>query len=762
MDAETDKVKRLLDLAAAMSSAQAKETGNSKLDMGGIMAVLALAKQEEDEENEKSFLHGSLYNGNKNVSSYTKTTSSSSSTVSSSFVKTTKNETVNDVKTERREENKSFLHQHSQEMKEEKKGKKPNFDDNALNSDKILDQTNINCGAKVGERKGIFKSISDKNGTTKSEAFTDVKIEKREENKSFLHQQSQDMKKERTWEKSNTDGNAINSDQNEKRIDKKFGSKVAGKKGLFENISDKGATSSSNSSSTSNSPVIGKRFGRQVNTSATSQPYSKTNMNAQYNTGPGFLAKVIQDKTHATSNVITTESDMVTDAKTQGREGHRTFLHQHSQGNEENFCEQHNTDVKAANADQGLKLRDKNSGGQVAGRKAIFEATSDNKSETSSSKFSSIGSPSVFAKRFDRQEIAATNQTGSRPNINVPHFTGSAAIAKVINKKKNEVEWKYKNEPSNTSPALKSVNISQTQDNDKFKSICETKNVESSDSVSSNKDQTVRSEIIIDLSQKQNSKGLQRRLTQLLDPKDEQVSKFLAAISNLSSVQEEKTGNGRLDMQGILNAISVASGDIKNCQTVNHTDNCDSRTISNVENKKEVRDSTLSSSLTGEMKKTASFTGAHYTTLETKKATNQTTNSSGKARTTLPNSDEHLNSKNWTEALKGAKVSSGLHRAEVANVSNSSQDIGTNASKKGSTFDNSKQSVVSELKNILNNDTAEIHHMDRETKARGYQLPPMDPIEPEDIEPKNPTVKRIVYNQYREMLNSYSVSSQSK
>ena len=39
------QVSRLLELAAAMSSAQEKVTGNSKLDMSGIMAALAMAQE---------------------------------------------------------------------------------------------------------------------------------------------------------------------------------------------------------------------------------------------------------------------------------------------------------------------------------------------------------------------------------------------------------------------------------------------------------------------------------------------------------------------------------------------------------------------------------------------------------------------------------------------------------------------------------------------------------------------------------------------
>jgi len=59
------QVSRLLELAAAMSSAQEKVTGNGKLDMAGIMAALSLAHQEElsikessQAGGQSSFLHG--------------------------------------------------------------------------------------------------------------------------------------------------------------------------------------------------------------------------------------------------------------------------------------------------------------------------------------------------------------------------------------------------------------------------------------------------------------------------------------------------------------------------------------------------------------------------------------------------------------------------------------------------------------------------------------------------------------------------------
>merc|ERR1712072_1333936 len=65
MDMESAQVSRLLELAAAMSSAQEKVTGNGKLDMAGIMAALSLAHQEDlsikensQARGQNSFLHG--------------------------------------------------------------------------------------------------------------------------------------------------------------------------------------------------------------------------------------------------------------------------------------------------------------------------------------------------------------------------------------------------------------------------------------------------------------------------------------------------------------------------------------------------------------------------------------------------------------------------------------------------------------------------------------------------------------------------------
>merc|ERR1711971_254027 len=63
MDLNSNEVSRLLEYAAAMSAAQEKVTGSSKLDMAGIMAALAMARTRGEAEDtrvktpQQSFLH---------------------------------------------------------------------------------------------------------------------------------------------------------------------------------------------------------------------------------------------------------------------------------------------------------------------------------------------------------------------------------------------------------------------------------------------------------------------------------------------------------------------------------------------------------------------------------------------------------------------------------------------------------------------------------------------------------------------------------
>merc|ERR1712066_502449 len=94
MDLQSNQICRLLEYAAAMSSAQEKVTGSGKLDMAGVMA--ALARQEEalphtNVSGQRSFLHSNYCNSNNSINnndiSNNKSNSNSNSNYSTGLVR---------------------------------------------------------------------------------------------------------------------------------------------------------------------------------------------------------------------------------------------------------------------------------------------------------------------------------------------------------------------------------------------------------------------------------------------------------------------------------------------------------------------------------------------------------------------------------------------------------------------------------------------------------------------------------------------------
>ena len=69
-------------------------------------------------------------------------------------------------------------------------------------------------------------------------------------------------------------------------------------------------------------------------------------------------------------------------------------------------------------------------------------------------------------------------------------------------------------------------------------------------------------------------------------------------------------------------------------------------------------------------------------------------------------------------------------------------------------FVEEKSSVIGELKNMLVDGGSNGGTLGRTQGSSGFKLPvPQEPMDTSN--PQDPTVKRIVYNQYREMLKSY-------
>merc|ERR1719347_1346515 len=172
----------------------------------------------------------------------------------------------------------------------------------------------------------------------------------------------------------------------------------------------------------------------------------------------------------------------------------------------------------------------------------------------------------MFEKSDDIEETKINERKTSEPastydGIKGHHFTGSAAIASLIKQSTNKSSQGQNNGHDDehlgsskghtflATPAQ--VKSDTTQDSELIKDISFRSKLEGMNKTDSN--------MFKSSSNKKSLTGIHRRLTQLLDPNDIQVSKFLAAIANMSSDQEEKTGNCKLDMKGILAAITTAT-----------------------------------------------------------------------------------------------------------------------------------------------------------------------------------------------------------
>jgi len=232
------QVSRLLELAAAMSSAQEKVTGNSKLDMSGIMAALAMAQEEGVSSNGKgqsSFLHGTFRKEHMEST----TTTSSSSLVRAEYVKETTCEETQEEK-------------HSMEM--------------------------VNAGSKKGSflYKNMEKTVNEwENMEKKAKPFKDVSNQSKLDIKLSSRKVS-DTEKDQRSDESNKTGDATEEGVNDSFLhnsgmniiadkseleNKKYGRNVAGFKAAFESLSDDCSSLSSSSSTVSSlSPIPNKKY----------------------------------------------------------------------------------------------------------------------------------------------------------------------------------------------------------------------------------------------------------------------------------------------------------------------------------------------------------------------------------------------------------------------------------------------------------------------------------------------------------------------
>lgn len=414
-------------------------------------------------------------------------------------------------------------------------------------------------------------------------------------------------------------------------------------------------------------------------------------------------------------------------------------------------------------------------GSNVVERKAMFEtANAQNSVISSTNQSNNVNKLSEWkTNEISNGHSQAPTRNISTQGRNLSRstgYTGSAAIAAMISQKKEEDELQgtaqdnfVKKNCSNTDkPCDTDIKSSPSQLRD-IRNKFENRNEESRDSKlkgtktfphpeNSEDEVRVRSEMKINVSGKPSSNRLQKRLTQLLDPKDVEVARFLATISNMSSQQEEKTGNGKLDMKGILAAITSVKGNDQWENEINHQ-------IAKKATESKQAFKKLSTEGTNMQNGPIENRINPYEKNQT--LVKKTSKMVSESETGLSSRSDIVTTNTWSEAVHGAKVSTGVSKSSGENNPGVSTGQCQDVKSQDNNLTSDKQSVVGELKNIFGGSDKKVPS-EIEKKTKGYQLPTMTPLDPKDIKPENPAVKRIVYNQYREMLKSYSVSSQSQ
>ena len=292
-------------------------------------------------------------------------------------------------------------------------------------------------------------------------------------------------------------------------------------------------------------------------------------------------------------------------------------------------------------------------------------------------------------------------------------------------------------------------------------------------------------------------------LTSLLDSRDSQVAQFLQVVTAMAGERAKKTGDGRLDMGGLLEALAAVEGiQVQEKETKEVSDKTQSRSLAP---RSKEQPSRKPETMLGEERKVQGLSGAG-----------------------VEEGGEQVR-QSWQEALRGARRPQGLrgqseevarsvrlrgHSEEVAGAGEVKDvEEGRRAGLRGDgtvlaqpamatltptppplpprdlpqtrgsgappalpssapppvlqrpsqmmraggrtaqPFVEEKSSVIGELKNMLEDGGCNRGTLGR-SGSSGFKLPPpQDPVDTSN--PHDPTVKRIVYNQYREMLKSY-------
>jgi len=226
---------------------------------------------------------------------------------------------------------------------------------------------------------------------------------------------------------------------------------------------------------------------------------------------------------------------------------------------------------------------------------------------------------------------------------------------------------------------------------------------------------------------KDSNSNVEQSLPDFLDSSDVEVSKFLATVSRLATEKEKKTGNGKLDMTELAGALSS----INNERTVPY--------VVEQNNKQEAFHKKKLPKVESDFSQSKIITSSSPMRSEcnTKKASSSSSPSSlANAKTSFLQS-----------IITSPGASNGLER-------NNSE-----------AFMQEKNSVITQQKNIINDDPTPppVTNMAKRSfnaVPKGFQAPDLTgTADSNKVSSSDHLVKKMVYNQYREMLKSYTSSN---
>jgi len=379
-------------------------------------------------------------------------------------------------------------------------------------------------------------------------------------------------------------------------------------------------------------------------------------------------------------------------------------------------------------------------GRKVAGYKAAFESlNSSSSSSSTSSSSSNANSPQSFKKHElpAKSEIIKEQKNASGQNdSSVPHLASSQSIANFLTKQQSLRKIGSVESGTNSSNNIGKEEGSEYKEKitgigskkSLFERSVNKDNMEDKKSVQSIKiESKVNNKVVTTNNHKNSNSNVEPSLPDLLDSSDVEVSKFLATVSRLAAEKEKKTGNGKLDMTELAGALSSINNE---------------RTVSCVaeQNNKQIP-----------------FHEKKLLKVESEFSQSQTTTSSSSMRSECDT--KKTSSSSTPSSLANAKTS---FLQSIITSPGASNGLESNNSE---AFMQEKNSVITQLKNIINDDPTPppVTNMAKRSfnaVPKGFQAPDLTgTADSNKVASSDHLVKKMVYNQYREMLKSYTSSN---